>query len=161
MIPPFQGGDVPDLARQKEAGFSGSDILELAVAIAGQDMSKAAVEASELRQESEFVAAEDEVGVAIAVEVGDEDGVDRGELHHGGEALDTEVAVAFIKGDNRGAEIECLYPGTIELSAWEEVLDGAFGIDRVFEVLFFEGRDLVFHVVFEKDGHVFTVDGPG
>jgi hypothetical protein len=31
----------------------------------------------------------------------------------------------------------------------------------VFEVLFFQGGDLVFHVVFEEDGHVLAVDGTG
>ena len=47
--------------------------------------------------------------MAIAVEVGGEDGVDGGKLDHGGKALDAEAAVAFVECDNGGAEIECFY----------------------------------------------------
>ena len=49
----------------------------------------------------------------------------------------------------------------IELGGGEELLDGSFGIFGVAEVLFFDGRDLIFHIMFKEHGHVFAVDGAG
>src|SRR5580693_5775100 len=114
MIFSPEGDDVPDLTGEVEAGAGGVGPGEVSFSVADQEMAEAGVEAAELWEEAEFVAAEQQVGMAVVVDIGDEGGIDGGELDHGREALDAEAAVAFIEGDDGGAEVEGLDQGAVE-----------------------------------------------
>jgi len=149
------------LTGELETGGVVAGVLELAMPFTEEDMSEAGVEPSELGQEAELVAAENEVGYAIAVEIDATGCIDGGELDRSGEPLEGELSMSFVKGDDRGGEGKLFDLCAVEQLGGEELLDGSFGVLGVFEVLFFEGRDLVFHVVFEEDGHILSIDGTG
>ncbi len=69
----------------------------MAVAVPEEQVAEAAVEPAELGKKAEFVTAQDEVRMAVMVDVEAADGVNRGKLDNRGKALDAEVAVAFIE----------------------------------------------------------------
>src|SRR5580658_212200 len=161
MIFSLEGDDVPDLSGEVKTGMGGVGPGEVSFAVTEEQVAEAAVEAAELGKEAELIAAQEEIGMAVVVDVGDEGGVDRGELDHGGKALDAEAAVAFVEGDDGGAEVEGSYQGAVQLGSGEELLDGTGSVVGVAEVLFFDGGDLIFHVALKKHGHVFTVNGSG
>lgn len=153
--------NITDLSGELKPGGIVVDVLELAMSFTEEDVTEAGVEPAELRQEAKLIASEDDIGYAIAIEIDTAGSVDRGELDRRGESLEDKLAMPFIKGDDRGGEGKLFDLGAVEQLGGEELLDGFFGVLGVFQVLFFEGRDLVFHIVFEEDGHIPTVDGTG
>ena len=161
MIFGRQQGDVADLSGEVEAGSIGAQTGEIAVAVPQEDIAGGAVEPAELGEEAELVTAEDQVGVTVVIDIETLDSAHGGELDGGWQPLDAEAAAAFIEGNDGRGEVELFDVRAVELSGREKVLDGAFGVIGMTEVLFFEGRELVFHIVFEEDGHIAVVDGLG
>ena len=161
MIFCLYGSYIADLSGELEPGGVIVDVLELSVSFTEEDMSEAGVESSELWQEAELIAAEDEVGNAIAVEVHAKGCIDGGELDGCGEPLECKLPMSFVKGDDRGGEGKLFDLSAVEQLRREELLDGFFGVLGVFQVLFFEGGYLIFHVMFEEDSHILSIDGTG
>lgn len=124
-------------------------------------MALACVETTELGKETEFVAAEHEVGITVAVEVQALDGIDRGHLDHGWQGLDRIAAISQVVGDDGGAVIEGQDRAAVELFGGKEVVDGLLGVLFVFQILLLEHRQLAFHLMFEEYWHIFAVDPPG
>ncbi len=108
-------------------GAVGAQRGEISFAVAEQDVAGRAVEASELGEEAELVSTEDQVGVAVVIDIQTADGIDRGELHGGGQPLDAEAAAAFVEGDDGRGIVEQFYVRAVELFGGEEFLDGPFG----------------------------------
>lgn len=156
-----EDGDVPDLSGEVEAGAIGTETGEMTLSIAQEYIACRAVESSELWEESELVAAEDQVGMAVVIDIKALDSAYGRELDGGGESLDAEAAVALVEGDDGRRIVEQFYICAVELLRGKEVLDGFFGVIGMAEVLFFKGGELVFHIVFKEDRHIAVVDGLG
>jgi len=161
MILSGNGGDVSDESGKLESGAVGIDQGEVSFSIAGEYLSEAGIEASELGQPAAFIATHDQVGDAVAIEVDGLDGVDAGQLGEGGQTADVKLAMSPVEGDDGRGIVEAFDLGAVEHGLREEVMDGSFGIFGMAEVLLFERRDLVLHVAFEEDGHVLSLEGTG
>jgi len=153
--------DISDLSGQGQAGCFGGRLFETGFAVVEQQLAETCVEAAKLREEAEFVASKDEIGGAISVDIVAKDGVEGGELGCRWERADIEATLAFVERDDGSGEIEYSDGGAVERGRWEQLLDGFAGVFRVFQVLFFQYRQLRFHVLFQEDGHVFAIDGAG
>src|SRR5882724_9277267 len=154
-------GDIPDLSSQLEPGPFRTDPGEIPFSIIEQDMAKAGVQPAELWQEAGFVAPENQVGKAIAIEVHAMNGVHGRQLYHGGHWPYAEPPVAFIDGDDGRGVIELPDQGAVQHFLREQFLDRPFGKVTVFQILFFERWDLYLHVVLEEDRHILSVDRAG
>ena len=103
MIFSLEGDDVPDLSGEVETGAGGVGPGEMAFAVTEEQVAEAAVEAAELGEEAELITAQDEVGMAVVVDVGGCPGMfDQRQLRRFGGIGDRAVdEIADAEGDRR------------------------------------------------------------
>lgn len=76
MIFSLEGDDVPDLSWEVETGMGGVGPGEVAFAVTEEQVAEAAVEAAELGEEAKLITAQNEIRMAVVVDVNAADRID-------------------------------------------------------------------------------------